>query len=315
MSVKPYIKLLSDCFAEYDKAVKQYGWWKPNSQSEWLRIFCQNLKLKNTVSLISLFGPKNILKYGFIYNDINIFFSGEELQSGSALRKKIYSSALENKKIKLILSQNTPLVSKEIRFPLWLLYMFEPVVDFNRVKKKCDELRWPKISCNGFASMVASWCPDGLRTTLYNQLSEISFVASAGKLMNNTDVLRSVYYDDKIKFISNYMFNICPENINIDSYVTEKIFECIASGSIPIYRGSLNCPEIGIINNDAVIFSEHNGLSNESMKTIEDLLEDKKKFYEYAKQPRLMEGAEILIYEYLEGLRDKLLELDKIIKE
>ena len=41
--------------------------------------------------------------------------------------------------------------------------------------------------------------------------------------------------------MKNYKFAICYENCqNVKGYITEKIFDCFASGTIPIYWGASN---------------------------------------------------------------------------
>ncbi len=48
------------------------------------------------------------------------------------------------------------------------------------------------------------------------------------------------WHDRKIKLLQNYDFNICLENTNIDYYCTEKIWDAIRGGSLPIYYGKNN---------------------------------------------------------------------------
>lgn len=43
---------------------------------------------------------------------------------------------------------------------------------------------------------------------------------------------------DKLKTLSEYKFTICFENCAYPGYVSEKIFDCLAVGSIPIYLGA-----------------------------------------------------------------------------
>lgn len=46
---------------------------------------------------------------------------------------------------------------------------------------------------------------------------------------------------DKIATLKNYRFSICYENIfDVKGYITEKIFDCFAAGTIPIYWGASN---------------------------------------------------------------------------
>lgn len=42
---------------------------------------------------------------------------------------------------------------------------------------------------------------------------------------------------DKIKFLSSYKFSLAMENSNGDGYISEKIFQSLISGTIPIYYG------------------------------------------------------------------------------
>jgi hypothetical protein len=43
---------------------------------------------------------------------------------------------------------------------------------------------------------------------------------------------------DKLKTLSEYKFAMCFENASYSGYVTEKIFDCLAAGTIPIYLGA-----------------------------------------------------------------------------
>jgi hypothetical protein len=42
----------------------------------------------------------------------------------------------------------------------------------------------------------------------------------------------------KVKILSNYKFYLAFENLDIDDYVSEKVFEGLFAGSVPVYRGS-----------------------------------------------------------------------------
>ncbi len=49
------------------------------------------------------------------------------------------------------------------------------------------------------------------------------------------------YTDDKMETLKNYRFSICYENMtHIKGYITEKIFDCFAAGTIPVYLGASN---------------------------------------------------------------------------
>ena len=42
----------------------------------------------------------------------------------------------------------------------------------------------------------------------------------------------------KYEVLSNYRFSLCFENMEMSGYVTEKIFDCFYTGTIPIYLGA-----------------------------------------------------------------------------
>ena len=44
--------------------------------------------------------------------------------------------------------------------------------------------------------------------------------------------------EEKEQGLQDYMFSVCIENITYDSYFTEKILDCFATGTIPIYKGT-----------------------------------------------------------------------------
>lgn len=48
---------------------------------------------------------------------------------------------------------------------------------------------------------------------------------------------------DKLEVLSNYRFSICFENMEMEGYITEKIFDCFYAGTVPVYKGSPNIDE------------------------------------------------------------------------
>jgi hypothetical protein len=51
-------------------------------------------------------------------------------------------------------------------------------------------------------------------------------------------------WNTKLEGMKNYMFNIVIENALYDDYYTEKLTDCFATGTIPIYYGTMNIPSI-----------------------------------------------------------------------
>ena len=133
--------------------------------------------------------------------------------------------------------------------------------DFNLSKKK-----------EMIATIVSSHDSNGLRKRIINCFGNHGKVFSPGKFMNNTKPIES-YKEAKIDFISKSLFNICPENSYIHGYRSEKIFDALEAGTIPIYWGWI--PQEDYLNNECFIY--HNG-SESGDELIEEALQNPIKY-------------------------------------
>ena len=77
--------------------------------------------------------------------------------------------------------------------------------------------------------------------------------------------------------------NICAENDNTENYVTEKVFDAFIAGCVPLYYGSNNNPEPGLINKDAVIFWTKDSDNAANRELIRRLKEDENYYNEFIK--------------------------------
>ena len=78
------------------------------------------------------------------------------------------------------------------------------------------------------------------------------------KNLSEFDLFGNKYHHIKVKEdgLADYMFSVTIENGSYSSYFTEKILDCFACGTIPIYRGA---PDIGdFFNTDGIIFIDEN---------------------------------------------------------
>lgn len=118
-----------------------------------------------------------------------------------------------------------------LRFPLWLWY--EKSVELAKKKHLLsdNEILRKKKFCNFIVSNA-----DGAveRKMLFEALNSYKRCDSAGKYLNNTGSCCA----DKLEFQKNYKFSAAFENYTYDGYVTEKIIEAFAAGTIPIYWGT-----------------------------------------------------------------------------
>jgi hypothetical protein len=105
--------------------------------------------------------------------------------------------------------------------------------------------------------------------------------------INNLDLFGRGYnpIDNKEMALNEYMFSVCIENGIYDDYFTEKILDCFACGTIPIYLGT---PRIGeYFNSEGIILLndefEFKNLTKElydsKINAIHDNLNAVKEFY------------------------------------
>lgn len=286
-----YLRQKSTCY--YDN-VYFYNWWQiDNYKSLWFYRFLKNTGLLNNserrINFCSLFGNRDVLNY--VYDGVKIFFSGENLHSSHWSN---YSDALlGDKECKLSLGFDYFDHERYFRFPLWLTYVFEPTIDENIIRQRCEQLRFPQIgSCEKFASLIARADISGVRSEMYNELSKIDKVFCPSELFHNDDSLVHEFKDNKIEYLRNFLFNICPENSNAYGYCTEKIFEAIMAGCIPIYWGSYNMPEPTILNPESIIFWDKKNNGIDTIRIVKELYTNPNALETFLKQPRLLPNAE-----------------------
>ncbi len=194
-----------------------------------------------------------------------------------------------------------------MRFPLWPLYVFDPEASDEQIIKRCAELRFPNVSNKSrFASLVARFDWNGTRSQIYNAIAHVDKISCPSGVLHNDDTLVTEFQDNKAAYLNQFFFNICPENSDSYGYVTEKVFEAIASGCIPIYWGSYNNPEPTILNKDAIIFWDMHGDNTAVIKQIEELYTHPAILKEFIEQPRLLPNADEYILDMFHELESKL---------
>lgn len=117
-----------------------------------------------------------------------------------------------------------------LHFPFYVFY--------NDILRKLENRTLPADSQavkRDFCSTVIS---GPMRHPIYfeilNRLNAYKTVASGGRRNNNVGGPVA----DKLAFIQKYKFNLAIENLDTDGYITEKIPEAFAAGTVPIYWGS-----------------------------------------------------------------------------
>jgi hypothetical protein len=284
-------------------------------QNHWLTHFITQRDIlknndKNTVSIFSVNGDKRAITIA--PGKHKIFYTAENVHVPLSHWEKYKDLLLSNKHIDLSLGFDYIEHPQYLRFPFWIMNCFPPNADFKEIQEICKNLNQPTISADERSRFCALICRDdyfGERIKMLKIINSIDTVDCAGAFMNNTNELKTIYKDNKTEFLTQYQFNLCPENSNYEGYVTEKIFEAIQGGCIPIYWGSNNNPEPDILNHDAICFISNTGQDINATEKIRSIYRDKNSYSDFTHQNRLKENAPETIYSYYEQLEQKLKEI------
>jgi hypothetical protein len=187
-----------------------------------------------------------------------------------------------------------------IRFPLWLLYFFSSFDSKDIIKSKLDSFKI-NYKKSKFCTLVASHDDTGIRTPLYELVSKVAPVDCPGRFLHNDNSLAELFSDNKAKYLQQYKFNICPENSISPGYVTEKIFQALYSGCIPIYTGWSKDPEPDIINPNIILWYDLTSDNTELLNEISKLYSNERLYEAFMNQNFFLDTAVDAIYNFLQA--------------
>ena len=296
-----------------DNRVTFINWWSCNPNicnpdQDWLYLFIKNNTDIKHLNIFSVFGDKNcVLKYA---GKKDIFFSGENLDNRSGLYAEYADYCLDYVGLSLGFAQRNE--ANYIRFPLWLLYIFEPVADKDRIAERVAFINRTRNTGKFECSVIARHDKWHMRAPIYDALKDKIKILSAGKWNNNTGVLWDKYKDNKMKFLNDCKFTICTENFDTPYYVTEKLFQAFSGGCIPVYAGAGSKPEPGIVNLNAVLLWEQGNASNNEaiVQKVCELNKDNKLYEEFLSQTKLLPYTVDYVYNKFVLLKEKLQEFN-----
>lgn len=200
-----------------------------------------------------------------------------------------------------------------IRFPLWLTYIN---IEKYNMGKKClpfSKMRDFKPNSYNFCCIISNHDSNNTRTSIVNNLYNYKPVYCAGNIFKHSNNVNHIRVGcgkgehNKQLLLNKYKFNICSESSITPGYITEKIFECLIAGCIPIYYSLENTPiESDIINNNFIIKYDNNNYQSAIQKII-NLDSNPNNFQDFIKQNPLTNNAYQHIIEYYDKLKTKLL--------
>lgn len=198
---------------------------------------------------------------------------------------------------------------KYLRFPYWLEHIFGPMATKEEIERFVQKYNYSNAADR--KKQCAFICKKdyfGDRAQMADIVEQTMSVSYPSDFRHNDDDMRGKYGDDKIAYLRQFKFNLCPENSNNKGYVTEKIFEAIKAGCVPIYWGNEGYPEPDILNPNAIVYLDMDH-QEEGLALMRKLYEDPKAYAAFAAQPRFLPNAEEKIYAYYERLEKKLAEI------
>ena len=293
-------------------------------QKDWIYFFISELTgqhplvswYKPSLIICSSFGSYWLLKIILsIYKAPSIFFSEENLTTLKKYREyKTYLEGLPS----LSMGFDSSEAENYRRFPLWLMYLYPPELavkaSVEDIQKRLDEIE-EQCNCSKtkFAAMIASH--DGYaskkkvsgrveivsRTEITQKVGTIDFVCCPGRLLHNDNSLQDEYGDNKKEYLRQFLFNICAENASVKGYVTEKIFDALEAGTIPIYWGDPN-PEPAILNPQRIVFWDDSQVES-VLSYIKELYVNIEKREQFLQEPIFVKTAAQEIYNHFSCLR------------
>ena len=297
---KSFSQTSDNLYREYNQSLRM----TPNLDDQWFVCFLRR-HFPDNKTVINFFGTLGEPFYiRNPYPGKKVFFTPEDVEHPWTRRNILYGDYCLDY-VDLAMGFGKLDDTKYLRFPYWILRTFSPESTSETIRNRIMRINETRYTKTQDCVLINSHDKGGNREMIYNGVKDILNVKMAGKWRNNTDELWSKYNDNKELYMRNFKFNICPENDNTENYVTEKIFDAFVSDSIPLYYGSNNNPEPGLINRDAVIFWNKNGSNEANRRKVAELKNNEAFYKDFIEQPKLLPEAADYVIDRFAKLREQ----------
>ena len=299
------------------------NWWS-NGKDDFFKKFIENYMKIETVVVdhqpdilfFSVF--HKISPHQYVKNNpsvkLKIFFTGEDTTSGYSRGCGSDHYYLNFADISLgFKNLDHP---NYIRFPLWLTYiniekynMGKPCLPFQKIAN------FKPNNQGKFCCIISNHDSNNTRTNIVQSLSNYEIISVAGNIKNNFKNIAKIHnisagkneYNKQL-CLNGFKFNICSESSISPGYISEKLFECIIGGCIPIYYCNHDVDiESEIINNNFIIKYNNNNVETVAKKILE-INNNKKLYDEFVNQNILNNNAYDNIISYYDKLKIKIFE-------
>ena len=246
-----------------------------------IKLVC-NYEKDPDILIFGMFGQKN--QNSKYKNCFKIFYSGE-----SFTFSKYWNEIYEADIYLTMYSDLSKFTDKnlknklQIQFHLYDMYnIIYNKYNFNNSMNILNKCRNNLCNKENFCLFMVANTNVGkgakIRIELFNKLNKYKKVHSAGRSLNNGYKVKAGF-ENKIEFLKKYKFCISFENLSEPDYISEKIWEPLIAGAIPIYYGADNI-YLYFNKNNFINYKEFNNL-DELVNFIIDVDNDDSKYMSY----------------------------------
>ena len=205
--------------------------------------------------------------------------------------------------------------TKYLRFPYWIETIFPPTATYEDIGRFIDKYNYSDSTArNKSCAFVCRKDYYGDRAVIADLVGSILQISYPSDFRHNDDDLHDKYDNNKNAYLRQFRFNLCPENTNNLGYVTEKVFQAIQAGCIPVYWGNEGYPEPDILNPEAIVYIDIYKPS-EGLELLKHLNDDPIAYADFISKPRFLPGAEDAIYGYFVRAEQRLRQILQVGNE
>lgn len=295
-------------YLKYKKEKKENTFWNYSYHNFWNWIkkwefrverFIEKKWLNKTwkkIDFFSNFWPKKNLKYS---NNVKIFYTWEYIWKDRFPSYDDYCLW----KVDLSLWFRNYTRNDYCHLPWRLCTLIDPCkTSYKEIWEQINKIELIKFSKKNKFCCLISRHDDKLlkRTKIYNELTTIDNIDCPANLLHNIDV-KIPTYADKISFLKDYKFNICPENKNHKWYITEKLVDSLKGWCIPIFDWIFWDIEEKVFNKKRII-----RYGNTLKENVDILYKDTDAYKNFIEIPIFNKWAQDIIYEMISNFNKKI---------
>ena len=168
-------------------------------------------------------------------------------------------------------------LDRYFKFPIFLWMNIKTLPELR--KKSLENSMKTKFCAAVISNNITT---NGFREKFINELNKYKTIDMGGLFLNNI----GGPVTNKIEFLSSYKFSIAMENSEGDGYLSEKIYDSLASGTIPIYYGDFTLDEY--INPKTFILIKGERNIKEKIEYIKEIDNNNEKYLSILKENLLI---------------------------